>query len=235
MSLSAPRGRATDIVEDWTPVPELDSSVVFRGLIFDVERDRVDLGAGGLVVRDHIVHPGAVVVVALHPFDGTDHVLLIRQYRHAAGGHLWELPAGLLDVDGEPAWRAAARELAEEVDLVADRWDVLVDDIASPGVFAETVRIFLARDLSEVAIAERHERHGEELDLRPLWVPLDEAHTAALTGRISNAAALVGILAAHASRGRNWQTLRDKEAPWPARSAQSARRHSRPGADPGAP
>lgn len=224
MSLAAPRGRAADLVEDWTSAPVLESSTPFAGLIFDVRRDRVDLGEGGVVVRDFVEHPGAVAVVALQPFDGVDHVLLIRQYRHAARGHVWELPAGLLDVDGEPHWRAAARELAEEVDLVAGRWDLLLDELVSAGAFPEPVRIFLARDLDDVPGPHLHERRAEELTIRPLWVPLDDAFEAALAGRISNSAALIGLLAAHASRAADWVTLRPKDAPWPARDAQRAGR-----------
>lgn len=226
MTLSAPRGGLGDLVEDWTSAPVVESSVPFAGLIFDVRRDRVDLGKGGVVVRDFVEHPGAVAVVALQPFDGVDHVLLIRQYRHAAGGHVWELPAGLLDVEGEDHWRAAARELAEEVDLVAERWDVLAEEVVSAGAFPEPVRIFLARDLRDVAGEHRHERRGEELTIRPLWVSLDDAHAAALSGRISNGAALLGVLAAHAARAAEWTTLRPTDAPWPAWEAQRRRSRS---------
>ena len=224
MSLDAPIGTGADLVEEWAAEPVLDSSTPFEGMIFDVVRERVDLGAGGVVTRDFIAHPGAVAVLALREVDGVDHVLLIRQYRHASGGHVWELPAGLLDVDGEPPRDAAARELAEEVDLVAEEWHVLADDITSPGAFPETVRVFLARGLRDVAQADAHQRTAEELTLRPLWVPLDDAVHAALSGRISNSATLVGLLSAGLSRDRDWATLRPADAPWPAREAQSAAR-----------
>lgn len=217
MSLTAPRGTASDLVERWEPHEVVGSERVFEGLIFDVRRDTVDLGAGGVVQRDYIEHPGAVAVVALHEFEGVAHVLLIRQYRHAARGHLWELPAGLLDVADEPGWQAAARELVEEVDLEAGRWDVLVDDISSPGILPEAIRVFLARDLREVAPDDAHERTAEELEIEPLWVPLDDAVDAVLAGRVSNAHAIVGLLAASAARDRGWSTLRPRDAAWPAR------------------
>lgn len=220
MSLTAPRGSGADLVDVLGARPVVDSETPFRGLIFDVQRDTVDLGAGGVVVRDFIRHPGAVVVVALHPFDGVEHVLLIRQYRHPAAASLWELPAGLLDVPDEPPWQSAARELHEEVDLVARRWDVLIDSFASPGVFPEAVRIFLARDLESVPSDHAHARTAEELDLRPLWVPLDEAHAAVLAGQLHNSAALIGVLAAHASRERGWATVRPHDAPWPEHPAR---------------
>jgi len=220
VSLTAPTGAAADLVEVWRSEPVLESSTPFEGIIFDVRRDRVDLGAGGVVTRDLVTHPGAVAVLALRTVDGVDQTLLIRQYRHACGGHVWELPAGLLDVADEPPWEAAARELAEEVDLVAGQWHVLGDDVTSPGAFPETVRIFLARDLSDVPAAEAHQRTAEELTLRPLWVPLDDAVEAALAGQISNSATLVGLLSAHLSRARGWASLRPHDAPWPARDAQ---------------
>ncbi|WP_374968846.1 NUDIX domain-containing protein [Terrabacter sp. BE26] len=223
MNLDAPRGTGADLVEDWTREPVLESTTPFKGIIFDVVRDRVDLGEGGVVTRDYVSHPGAVAVLALRELDGVDHVMMIRQYRHATGAHVWELPAGLLDVDGEPPWEAAARELAEEVDLVADEWHVLADDVTSPGAFPETVRIFLARGLSSVDEDDAHERTAEELSLRPLWVPLDDAVDAALAGRISNSATLVGLLSAGLSRSRDWSTLRPRDAAWPAREAQRDR------------
>jgi 8-oxo-dGDP phosphatase len=224
LSIDAPIGTGDDIIEEWVAEPVLESSTPFEGFIFDVVRDRVDLGAGGVVTRDFVTHPGAVAVLALREVGGVDHVLLIRQYRHASGGHVWELPAGLLDVPGEPPRDAAARELAEEVDLVAEQWHVLADDVTSPGAFPETVRVFLARGLSDVDEADAHQRTAEELTLRPLWVPLDDAVDAALAGRISNSATLVGLLSAGLSRDRGWSTLRPADAPWPAREAQAATR-----------
>lgn len=218
MSLSAPVGARSDLADVVGSSPVVATEVAFEGMIFDVRRDRVDLGEGGVVVREYVEHPGAVVVVALRAIGGVDHVLLIRQYRHPAGAHLWELPAGLLDVADEDPRDAAARELHEETDLEASRWDVLVDYIASPGAFPEPVRIFLARDLADVADHEQHERTGEELTLRPMWFSLDDAHDAALSGQVNNSAALVGILTAHAARARGWDTLRPHDAPWPERT-----------------
>ena len=77
-------------------------------------------------------------------------MLLIEQYRHPLGRRLWELPAGLMDVDGEPAQTAAARELFEETGFAAEYWSVLVDVATSPGFTEETVRIFLATDLTQI-------------------------------------------------------------------------------------
>ncbi len=196
------------------PRPASSGVTVYQGRIFDLRSDTVDLGAGGVVQRDYVDHPGAVAVVAL---DEHERVLLLRQYRHPVGRELWEPPAGLLDVPGEDACVAAARELAEEADLRAARWDVLVDYYTTPGGSNEALRVFLARDLSAVPADERHTREAEELDMELRWLPLDDAVAAVLAGGVHNPSAVVGILAAQAGRADCWQGLRPADAPWPER------------------
>jgi ADP-ribose pyrophosphatase len=217
MSWDAPTGTFADICDEVVALPVEASEVVFRGKVWDVRRDRVNLGAAGVVTRDLVEHTGAVLVVALREVEGVDQIVLIRQYRHPVSSYLWELPAGLLDQTGEPPWEAAARELAEEVDLVAARWDVLADAYASPGGMTEAVRIYLARELRPSP--QQHDREGEELDLRPTWVSLDDAYAAALAGRIHNSGAVIGILTAWGSRVQGWRTLRPVDAPWPEHPA----------------
>jgi ADP-ribose pyrophosphatase len=196
--------------------PVVASDTVFSGLVWDVVRDTVDLGDAGTVRRDYMRHTGAVAVLAL---DDADRVLFIRQYRHPVGMELWELPAGLLDVDGEPPLPAAQRELAEEADLRADRWDVLIDWFNSPGGTDEAQRLFLARDVSEVPVAERHVREAEERGMPVAWVPLEQAKDDVLAGRVHNPGAIVGVLAAWAAREQGWRTLRPADAPWPEHPA----------------
>ncbi|MFC8731129.1 NUDIX domain-containing protein [Luteimicrobium sp. NPDC057192] len=196
------------------PRPVLRRELVHHGRIWDVVTDEVELGGGTVVSREVVDHPGAVAVVAL---DGDDRVLLLRQYRHPVGRELWEVPAGLLDVAGEPAEDAAARELGEEADLRAARWDVLTDYYTSPGGSSEALRVFLARDLSPVPDAERHVREDEERDIELRWVALDDAVAAVLTGAVHNPSAVVGVLAAHVARSAGWSTLRPVDAPWPER------------------
>lgn len=191
-----------------------DSDVVYRGKVIDVRRDVVAMPGGGTSQRDVVVHPGAVGVVAL---DDTGRVMLLRQYRHPVGAALWELPAGILDVPDEPASRAAARELAEEVGLTARRWDLLVDAYTSPGMTDEAIRVYLARDLVPVPDDERHVGVDEEADLELAWVGLDDAVTRVLTGGIGNAMAVVGLLATAAARDRGFAPLRPVATPWPAR------------------
>jgi ADP-ribose pyrophosphatase len=192
------------------------SRTVYRGVIWDVVRDSVDLGAAGVVDREYVYHPGAVCILAL---DEHERVLLLRQYRHPVRAHLWELPAGLLDVAGEAPLLAAQRELAEEADLRARTWHVLLDWYNSPGGMSEALRCYLARDLSEVPQAERHTRTEEEHGMPVRWVPLDEARDAVLAGRVHNPGAVAGILAAVTARDLAWSTLRPADAPWPEHAA----------------
>jgi 8-oxo-dGDP phosphatase len=184
----------------------------FRGPVFSVLTDEVRMPDGRYAERDYVVHIGAVVVVAL---DERDRVVLVRQYRHPIGRDLWELPAGLIDKAGEELPRAAARELAEETDLVAGRWQLLLDAHTSPGFSTEVIRLFLARDLTEVPEADRHERQHEEATMLTRRVPLDEAVAMALRGEITNAACQIGLLATARLRDAGWPQARPLDTPLP--------------------
>ncbi len=207
-------GGGAPLVDEVDPRPVLRREVLMRGRIIDVVRDEVDLGDAGMVSREYVEHPGAVAIVAL---DEQERVLLLRQYRHPVRSFLWEVPAGLLDVEGEPAVVAAARELGEEADLTAESWSVLTDYSTTPGSSDEAVRVFLARGLGAVADADRHVRTGEEAGMELRWVPLDEAVARVLDGSLHNPSAVVGVLAAAASRAGGWASLRPADAPWPSR------------------
>jgi ADP-ribose pyrophosphatase len=215
MSLDARVVPGTELADRLERLPVLDTEVVFEGMVWDVRRDTVNLGDAGQVRREYVDHPGAVVIVALRQIDGRDQVLLIQQYRHPVGAFEWELPAGLLDVTGEPPWVGAARELHEEADLIAGSWHVLIDHYGSPGGLSEALRVFLARDLTGVPHDERFTREQEERGMPVCWVDLDEAHLAVLSGQLHNPSAVIGILTAHAARARDWTTLRGHDAPWP--------------------
>lgn len=191
-----------------------DSEEIYGGKIFSLRKDTVRMPDGRVAVRETVAHPGAVVVVAL---DEQDRAVLIRQYRHPVRDYLWELPAGLLDVDGESAHLAAARELAEEAGLIAARWDTLLDLRSSPGFSDEAVRVYLARDLTDVAVADRYVGEHEESDMTVRRLDLDDAVGWVLAGTIENAAAAAGILAAHAARARGYADLRAADAGWPAK------------------
>jgi len=212
MTFDGPDGLRDEFVDR----PVRRHETVHRGLVWDVVRDTVDLGVGGVVRREYIDHPVAVCVLAL---DETERVLLLRQYRHPVRMALWELPAGLLDVTGEPPVEAARRELAEETDLTAERWDLLIDWFNSPGGMNEALRCFLARGIGEVPADRRHWRTAEEAEMVQRWVPLEQARDAVLAGALNNPSAVVGILAASASRDAGWTTLRPVESPWPEHPA----------------
>jgi ADP-ribose pyrophosphatase len=177
----------------------------FRGPVFTVVTDQVEMPGGRVVPRDYVEHVGAVGVVAMAD-DGR--VVLVRQYRHPLRTHLWELPAGLIDVRGEELSGAALRELAEEADLRAGRLDMLVDMHTSPGCSDERIRIYLARELTPVPEADRHERHDEEAGLEVRWFDLDEAVRMIFAGEITNAACVAGLLATARARDEQWRHLR---------------------------
>jgi ADP-ribose pyrophosphatase len=162
------------LADERAEVRVIDSELLVRGHVWDVRRDRFEFG-GTELVRDYLDHTGAVAVLAL---DAEERVLLIRQYRHAIAHRDWEIPAGLMDAPGEPGLGAAQRELAEEADLRAERWDLLLDLFLSPGGTSEAMRVFLARDLHPVE--HDYVRAEEEAELVPRWVPLVEAVEAAL-------------------------------------------------------
>lgn len=186
------------------PRPVAGRTVIHEGMVWDVVRDTVDLGDAGTVRREYVRHPGAVAVLAI---DDQERILLLRQYRHPVGRELWEPPAGLLDVEGEDLVVAAARELAEEADLVAGSWWHLLDYFTSPGGSDERLRIFVARDLSPVPDAERHTREAEEHGIVPEWVPLADAVAGILGGRLGNPSTVVGVLAVAAAQARDWVDL----------------------------
>lgn len=196
----------------------LSTSKVYEGRIWDVVSDSFQLGEDtDTLVRDYIDHPGAVAVL---PMNVDGEVLLLKQYRHPVGMDLWEIPAGLLDVEGEDFVVGAARELAEEADLVAATWNVLVDFFNSPGSSSEAVRIYLARGITDVPEADRHVRTDEEAEIELQWVPLEDAVQAVLEGRLHNPSAVLGILAAAAAKADGFTKLRPANAPWPAHPSQ---------------
>lgn len=193
------------------PRPVVSSEHVFEGKVWDVRSDRVDLGDDRIVQRDYIFHTGAVAIIALND---AGEIYLVRQYRHPVRAECWEPPAGLTDVAAESPVEAAARELCEEADLTAGRWDVLVDFYATPGGSSEGIRVFLARDLAPVPEDERHVRTDEERDMEGRWVPLEDALAAVWAGRASSPTLVIGTLALDAARRAGWSTLRPADAPW---------------------
>ena len=197
-----------DTAEEW---PVVSSAERYRGKIINVRSDTIRSPDGNTAEREVVEHTGAVGVLAL---DESRRVLMIRQYRHPVGRLLWELPAGLRDVAGEPVLQTARRELLEETGYRAARWDVLVDYFSSPGIITERLRVFLARGLELVPEAERDfVPENEEAHLLVDWVPLEEAVSLVLAGELHNSVAVMGILAAHTASADGFGSLRAADAP----------------------
>ena len=194
-----------------------DSETLYIGKIFALRADDVRMPGGNTARREVVEHYGAVAILAI---DDDANIVMVYQYRHPVGRRLWELPAGLLDMGGEPPHITAARELEEEAGLSAQNWRVLVDLVSAPGFSDESVRVYLATGLSDVG---RPDGHDEEADLVVRRFALDEAVRMALSGEITNAIAVSGILAAHAAGG-DFISLRPVDAAWVDRPAAFARR-----------
>ena len=200
----------SDSAESW---PVAASEVVAEGRVVRFRRDVVQMPDGDCASREVIEHPGAVAIVAL---DEAGRVLLIRQYRHPVGRQLWEVPAGLRDVPGEPLLETAKRELLEEAGYLAADWHVLADFFSSPGSTSERLRIFLAQGLTFVPAADReYVPDHEEAHLVIEWAPLDEVVARFLAGELHNGVMAIGVLAAYAARQDGYARLRDPAAPEP--------------------
>jgi 8-oxo-dGDP phosphatase len=195
-----------DIRESW---PVAATEPVLKHWLISVRSDKVQMPDKNYVERTVVSHPGAVAVLAL---DEASRVLMIRQYRHPVGYQLWEIPAGLRDVDGEPLLATAQRELREETGYQAREWHVLLDTFTSPGFTTERVRIFLARGVAP-ADDTGYEREDEEKFLVTTWVPLAETVRLALAGKLHNGETVAGVLAAHAAGAEGFAGLRPADAP----------------------
>ena len=182
-----------DVPESW-PVESTED--LYRSkLPFALRADRVRHPDGPdeePFTRVVLEHPGAVVVLAV---DDEERVFCLRQYRHPAGMRMLELPAGLLDVEGEEPRAAAERELLEEAGLEASDWVPLASAYSSPGISSELIHYFVARGLRQADRGDFTPAH-EEADMDTLWVPYDELLAACLDGRVRDAPVLIAVLTA---------------------------------------
>jgi ADP-ribose pyrophosphatase len=158
---------------------------VYEGKVLRLNIERVTLPNGAVAELEIAHHPGGACIVAL---DRDGCVCLLRQFRHAAGGWITELPAGKLD-EREPPLDCARRELAEETGMTAGQWDDLGHFFSSPGVFTEVIHVFLARGLTPCESApEQHEVFEAH------WLPLEQALAQASDGRLQDAKTITGLL-----------------------------------------
>jgi 8-oxo-dGTP pyrophosphatase MutT (NUDIX family) len=186
--------QVADVPERW---PVEDSEDLYRSEApFALRADRVrhpDSPDEEPFTRLVLEHPGAVVVLAM---DEEQRVLCLRQYRHPVGLKMLELPAGLLDKEGEDPETAARRELLEEAGLEGAEWSPLVTAYSSPGITSEAIHYFLARGLREADRGDFVAAH-EEADMETLWVPFAELLAACLDGRVQDAPVMIAVLTAH--------------------------------------
>ena len=160
---------------------------VFQGKIISLEIDQVELPNGVQIEMEIVRHPGGAAVVAI---DDKQRTCLLKQYRYACDGWVWELPAGKIDHNEEPLL-TAQRELQEEAGRRAAQWQSLGHMISSPGVFTEIVHCYLATELSVCDT----EHEAEEL-IEIHWIPFEEAFQWALDNRINDAKSVIGLLRA---------------------------------------
>ena len=173
--------------------PVNSREVLGTGRVSSFVEEEIETPSGETIARQFITHPGAVAVVAWR--EETDEVAVLRQYRHPVGMELVEIPAGLLDVEGEDHLLAAQRELAEEVELAAERWHTLIDIFTTPGACEESLRVFLARDVHPAPRPDDFVLEGEEAHMTWEWVPRRELVDAILAGRCQSPSLVSGVLA----------------------------------------
>lgn len=168
------------------PARERGSRRIYGGRIVRLYEREVELPNGHTVSLEIVHHPGAAAVVPLHD-DGT--ITLVHQYRHAAGGYLYEIPAGLLEEGEQPA-ACARRELTEETGLTAGELTPLLWYHTTPGFSDEVVHLFLATGLSE-----GQTDHGHDEVIEVVRLPLDEALKRLRAGEITDGKTVIALLA----------------------------------------
>ncbi len=170
------------------PRPAEAVRTVYRGRVVRLNVDTVTLPNGTTLDLEVVRHPGAAAVVPLRD-NGT--VLLIRQYRHAAGGYIYEIPAGKLD-PGEAPRACAARELEEEIGFRASSLEPLVSFFTTPGFTDEVIHVFLARGLTPGTQKLDHDEV-----LKVVEMPLADAIAGIGDGTIRDAKTIIGLQTAH--------------------------------------
>ncbi len=168
------------------PFKVLSSKAIYHGRVIDLSVERVQLEQGPVLEREIIRHPGAVVML---PLLNPETVILIRQYRYAAGQELWELPAGTLEPD-ETARDCAQRELAEEIGYQAGSLEKVHRFYVAPGYSTEAMDLFVARGLTSVEGVQ-----GDDDEVITV-VPMNQAavHQLMTDGQVLDAKTLVGLL-----------------------------------------
>lgn len=167
------------------------SKVTHEGMLTTLRVDTVRMPDGEAVEREIAQRPNAVAMV---PLTDAGEVILVRQYRHAVGAHELEIPAGLLDVDGESEDDAAQRELAEEIGATAGTLRRLIRFHNSSGWSEEATIVFRATDLTEATAPDGFVAEGEEAAMTVVRMPLHDAVAAVHRNEITDAKTVIGLL-----------------------------------------
>jgi ADP-ribose pyrophosphatase len=193
---SAPRSKSSTRAKKSAKAKLISSKLSYKGKVFSVYTDKVLEPSGNINVRDVIRHNGSVVVLAVdesqNPKDPD--IIFERQYRHAAGQFLIELPAGRVE-PGEATLAAAKREMIEETGYRAKRWTLLTKYFASPGFLGEWMQIYLARDIREGVSQPEADENIEVFRL-----PLSEALALVAANKIHDGKTLIGLMLYDAGR-----------------------------------
>ena len=165
----------------------VSQETVYEGVIVNVRRDKARLMDGRITNREVVEHPGGVAVFAM---DDQGRVALVRQYRYPMGEETLELPAGKLE-PGEDPRDSGLRELAEETGLVPGTFEDMGCLYSSPGILAERIYLYYAKDLTQ---GPTHPDDGEFVET--VWLPYQDLVDKARRGEIKDGKTLVGILKA---------------------------------------
>lgn len=162
-----------------------DNKLIHQGNLISLHKERVSLPAGGHTFFDIVKHPGGAVIAAINE---DNEICLIKQWRHAIGQYIWELPAGCLE-ENEPPLESAKRELEEETGVIASTWRDLGSIVTTPGFSNEVLYLFAGTDLSTGSI---NLDDAEEIDVH--WLPLEQVMAMAKSGEITDAKTLALLI-----------------------------------------
>ena len=167
---------------------KINSTGIYKGKVFNITRDDVELSSGKKTIREVVHHNGGVVIVA----EKDNKILMVKQFRYPTGEVIYELPAGKLDKSGESVEEAAKRELEEETGFMAGNWESLGYAWSSPGFCTEKLHFYKA---SELEFSGQHPDEGEKIEY--LSADKEKVFKMAKDGRLSDAKSLAALLRAY--------------------------------------